>query len=150
MYNDTVTLFNRYSNRQGDTWYPSVLRNVHLNMDKAAILAKYGPESQDSAVLNVRYAKNGQDLIVGDKPWRPPKEWAAQTNDILPGSLTFSGGQLFDFFWVGEWPDEAPISGSDYTEGFYNYMNDRYDYVFAVSSVGGPYTVIPHFEIMGK
>lgn len=150
MYNNTVTLFNRYSNRQGDTWYPSVLRNVHLNMDKAAILAKYGPESQDSAVLNVRYTKNGQDLMVGDKPWRPPKEWSAQTNDMLPGSLTFSGGQLFDFFWVGEWPDESPISGADYTEGFYNYMNDRYDYVFAVSSVGGPYTVIPHFEIMGK
>ena len=26
----------------------------------------------------------------------------------------------------------------------------EYDYVFAVSSVGGPYSVIPHFEIMGR
>jgi hypothetical protein len=29
-------------------------------------------------------------------------------------------------------------------------MNKNYDFVFAISSVGGPYSVIPHFEILGK
>lgn len=149
MYEKTITLFNRYESRLGDTWYPSVLRSINLNMDKAAIIAKYGPESKDNAILNVRYWKSGENKMVGDKIWLPPKEWDRQTNDLLPMSLTFTGGATFDFFYLGEWIDEQPISDNDYTDGFYNYMNERYDYVFAITSVGGPYSVIPHFEIMG-
>lgn len=57
MYKDTVTLFNRRkgTREQGDTWYPSVLRNVNLLVDKAAVLSKYGADASDNAVLNVRY-----------------------------------------------------------------------------------------------
>ena len=33
MYSDTITLFNRVTARDGDTWYPIVLHNVDLNMD---------------------------------------------------------------------------------------------------------------------
>lgn len=149
MYKDTVTLFCRYESRLGDTWYPTILRNVNLNMDKAAIIAKYGAESKDNAVLNIKYHIADAGIMVGDKIWLPPKEWDRQTNDLLPKSLTFTGGQAFDFFWVGEWNDEEPIADDNYTYNFYNHMNDIYDYVFAITSVGGPYSVIPHFEIMG-
>ncbi len=149
MYNDTITLFCRYESRLGDMWYPSVLHNVNLNMDKAAIIAKYGAESKDNAVLNVKYRIQDDKKMVGDKIWLPPKEWDRQTNDLLSGSLTFTSGQAFDFFWAGEWLDENPISDDDYIDGFYNLMNSKYDYVFAITSVGGPYSVIPHFEIMG-
>ncbi len=148
MYNTTVTLFNRKEGRMGDTWYPSILRNVHLNIDKAAIIAKYGAETQDNAILNVRYI--GESKMVGAKPWLPPKQWDTQ---ILPEkALTFTEGTRFDFFWLGEWPDEEPLYDADYTADgdFYTYMNRTYDYVFAITSVGGPYTVIPHFEILGK
>lgn len=149
MYKDTVTLFCRYESRLGDTWYPSVLRNVNLNMDKAAIIAKYGAESKDNAVLNVRCNKNGKDIYVSGKTWLPPKEWDRQTNDLLSSSLTFTSGQAFDFFYVGEWTDESPIRDEDYgVDGFYDYMNRHYDYVFAITSVAR-YSVIPHFEIMG-
>lgn len=150
MYADTITLFNRKESRSGDTWYPSVLHNVHLNMDRAAILAKYGAESQDSAALNVRYALSDGDKLIGDKIWLPPKEWDALEDPS--GHITFNGGETFDFFWLGEWENEKPISSMDYSadNGFYNYMNRTHDYVFAVSSVGGPYSVIPHFEIMGR
>lgn len=153
MYRDTITLFNRKPGErgQGDTWYPTVIKGVNLNIDKAAILAKYGAESQDNAVLHIRYRKkNGEITIVCDpekeKPWMPPKQWD-QTED----SLTFTGGNNFDFFWQGEW-DGGIVTDSDErwnTEGFYNYMNRTQDYVFAVSSVA-MYSVIPHFEIMGK
>lgn len=153
MYQNTITLFNRKpgDRGQGDTWYPTVIKGVNLNIDKAAILAKYGAESQDSAVLHIRYQKrNGEITIVCDskrkKPWMPPKEWD-QTED----SLTFTGGTNFDFFWHGEWTGgivtDADPRWSE--EGFYNYMNRTRDYVFAVSSVA-MYSVIPHFEIMGK
>ena len=29
-------------------------------------------------------------------------------------------------------------------------MNENEDNVFKITSVGGPYTLIPHFEILGK
>ena len=152
MYNDTVTIFNRYESRLGDMWYPTVLHNVHLNMDKAAIIAKYGAESQDNASMNVRYSVKDGVKTVGGKVWLPPKEWDTQTNDVLSDTLTFASGSSFDFFWVGEWVGDSPISDRDYTAdaGFYGYMNRTYDYVFAITSVGGPYSVIPHFEIMGR
>lgn len=151
MYNDTVTLFCQYKDqRKNITWYPTILRNVNLNKDKAAIIAQYGAESQDNAVLNVRYRLDNGKIMVGDKIWLSPKEWDRQTNDLLSSSLTFTDGQEFDFFYEGEWPDENPIGDEDYgIDGFYNYMNRYYDYVFAITSVGGPYSVIPHFEIMG-
>ena len=151
MYNDTVTLFCQYKDqRKNITWYPTILRNVNLNKDKAAIIAQYGAESQDNAVLNVRYRLDNGKIMVGDKIWLSPKEWDRQTNDLLSSSLTFTDGQEFDFFYEGEWPDENPIGDEDYgIDGFYNYMNRYYDYVFAITSVGGPYSVIPHFEMMG-
>lgn len=166
LYNDTVTIFCRYESRLGDTWYPTVLRNVDLNMDKAAIIAKYSAESQDNAVLNIHYKiedladgenyeykqiprLKGKKLIVGGKVWLPAKDWDRQVNDMLPNTLTFTDGQKFDFFYVGEWPNENPISDDDYLDDFYNHMKKNYDYVFAITSVAF-YSVIPHFEIMGK
>lgn len=140
MYSDTVTLFNRRHDRNGDTWFPTVLKNINVNMDKGAIIAQYGEQAQDNALLNVR--------LPSEKLYYPPKEWVALEDPA--NGITFASGQQFDFFWLGEWPDDAPISDDDYTEGFYDYMNKRYDHVFAVSSVNGPFTVIPHLEVTGK
>lgn len=150
MYTDVITLFNRKEGNEGDTWYPSVLRNVHLNMDRAAIVAKYGATATDNAVLNIRYTNDGGNKIVAGKRWMPPKEWERQLDHI--GTITFTAGDLFDFFWLGDWGSEEPVHDSDYfsDKDFYTYMNRTHDYVFAVSAVGGPYSVIPHFEIMGK
>ena len=150
MYKDTITLFNRKEGDEGDTWYPTVLHNVQLNMDRAAILAKYGAESADSAVLHIRYTQDGENKIVGAKSWQPPKVWESLLEPAK--SLTFTTGTRFDFFWLGDWGNEDPVHDADYFSDtdFYTYMNRTHDYVFAISSVGGPYSVIPHFEIMGK
>lgn len=149
MYNDTVTLFNRYESRLGDMWYPTVLKNVNLNLDKASIQAKFGAESADNAVLNVRYQLNNGILFVGGKQYLLPKEWDRQTNDHLPDTITFTDGLKFDFFYVGEWDAASPIDDEAYLDGFYDYMNAMYDYVFKITSVAR-YSVIPHFEIMGE
>lgn len=149
MYNDTITLFNRYSNRDGDTWYPTIIHGVNLNIDRAAIIAKYGAQAADSAVLNIRYSFKDGNKIVADKLWLPPKEWSELPNDELGSCLTFAAGTVFDFFYLGEWKGSAPIIDLDYTKGFYTYMNEEYDNVFAITSVG-LYSVIPHFEILGK
>lgn len=150
MHSDTITLFNRKESRSGDTWYPTVIRNVHVNMDKSAILAKYGAEAQDSASLYIRYTRDGEKKMVGKKSWLPPKRWGNLLDHTK--AITFSDGARFDFFWVGDWGNEDPVEDVDYASDtdFYTYMNKTHDHVFAISSVGGPYSVIPHFEIMGK
>lgn len=150
MYKDTITLFNRKESREGDTWYPTVIHNVDLNMDKAAVVKKYGPESQDRAVLHIRYTQSGKEKVIAGKPWKPPKEW--EKLEEKQQAITFTDGDRFDFFWLGDWGNSEPVKDIDYVSDtdFYTYMNRTHDYVFAISSVGGPYTVIPHFEITGK
>ena len=143
MHKDTVTLFNRKpgGRGQGDTWYPTVIRNTNLNIDRAAIVAKYGPETQDSAVWNVGYKKLSNEIMVAEKNWSPPKEW-----DGTEDSITFATG---DFFWKGEWTGGIVTDAEYGVEGFYAYMNRIYDFVFSITSVA-VLSVIPHFEIMGK
>lgn len=142
MYKSVVTLFNRKpgSRGEGSIWLPTVIKGVNLNADKAVITAQYGSESTDNAILNVRYKRDGDDVLVAGKPWMAPKEW-----DKTEDSLTFATG---DFFWEGEWSGGIPVD-MDYEGGFYEYMNQTYDYVFMITSVA-KFSMIPHFEITGR
>lgn len=142
MYQYTITLFNRKpGGADGDTWYPTVIHNVNLNIDRAAILAKYGSDSQDSAGLFVRYTRDGGNILVAEKPYALPKEW-----DGTEDSLTFSTDG--DFFWAGEWAGGI-VTDAQYKGGFYSWMNKQHDNVFSITKVAR-LSVIPHFEIMGK
>lgn len=150
MYNKVVTIFNKYEDQTGEIyWYPHVLSGVDLIVDKAANIAKTGLDSADTAKLHVKYHSSNNIVMVGNLPWLPPKEWGQQPNDELSESITFDSG---DFFVEGEYNTD-PVKDSDYTDrvngGFYDYINKRYDYAFLITTVGGPYTLIPHFEIGG-
>lgn len=151
MYKDTITLFNRYTTKDRKIiWYPTIMRGVNLDVDKASIIAKCGTNSQDNAVLNVQYHSGDDAVMVGDKQYILPKEWKRQSEESLPDTLTFTAGtQEFDFFYTGEWESNEPILDENYTSGFYSYMNNNYDNVFAITSVS-QYSVIPHFEVVGK
>ena len=157
MYDKTITLFNQYESKTtGEvTWYPHVLSGVDVIADRAAIQAKYGAESSDSVKLHIRYQMQDGSIMIPDNSgimllWMKEKEWEAQTNEGLANSIRFS---LKDFFWQGEW-DKGTVNDADYQdrryEGFYAYMNANKDGVYKITSVSDPYTVIPHFEIMGK
>ena len=149
MYRDTVTLFNRYQSNTADVWYPTILYNVNLNVDRAAIVERYGENSKDNAILNVRYSVKNDLMLIENKTYLPPKEWERLPNDELSRYITFDVGNNFSFFIKGEWGDgKTPISEADY-DGFYEYMNKRYDDVFSVSSAS-LFSVIPHFEVLGK
>lgn len=153
MYDKTVTVFNFYSSKTAGLsyWYPHILSCVDLITDHGSILKKYGPDSTDNAALHIAYTPNGEKVMAQQSdgsavPWLPPKAWAAQVNDDLPDSITFGPE---DFFWQGEWTGGV-VADDDYRNGFYQYMNSNRDNVYKITSVGGPYTVIPHFEILGK
>lgn len=147
MYDKTITLFNRYESQSAVIWYPTVLKNVDLIMDKASIQKIYGQDATDTAKLHVKYQVIDGLITIGNKPWYPPKEWASHLNDELSGMLTFKSD---DFFILGEYENLEPIDDEKYLDGFYNEINRKYDYCFSITSVSGAYTVIPHFEILAK
>lgn len=151
MYDKTVTVFNKYTDQNDNIyWYPHVLHGVNLIVDKAANVAKTGLDNADTANLHVKYHIFHGEKMIGDKPYLSPTEWEKQPNDDLQESITFASG---DFFMQGAY-EETPILDSDYANrvdgGFYDYINKRHDYVFLITTVGGPYPLIPHFEIGGK
>lgn len=150
MFTDTITVFNYYKDSlKNVTWYPTVIHGVNLLIDKAAIVAKYGAESKDNALLNIHYQTVYGQIMVDDKLYLPPKEWERQTNDKLAETITFASGTEFDFFMLGEYPEIKPILDEEYRNGFFEEVKKEYDFVFAITSVG-MYSVIPHFEITGK
>lgn len=152
MYTNTVTIFNcTGSENKGYVWYPTVLYNVDLMMDKGAIMQRMGTDKADAAKLHVKYGRSGNNIVVNGKVYLPPKEWNAQINELKATTLTFNGG--VDFFMLGEYP-ESPVDDNDHIKGtqisgFFDSMNRKKDFVFRVSNVGGPYKLIPHFEIGG-
>jgi len=157
MYSDIVTIFNFYESNTAAIWYPHVLSGVHLETDRGRIMKLYGPDSTDNAQLHIPFVDKDRKRVVVDAsgkelPWLPPKEWRKQVNDLLDDSITFN--PTTDFFMAGAWDGDGPVDDADYTdrryEGFYAFMNAEKDFVYLISSVGGPYKVIPHFEILGK
>lgn len=150
MYQDTVTLFNRSHKASGDVFFPTVLRGVDLNADQAAIIAKYGGQSQDKAALHIRFAIQDDEKTIAGKRFMPPKEWQALSDDEKAQTVTFQTGQGFDFFMMGAWEDGvSPVQDDDYTDGFYNYLNRSMDGVYSITSAA-VYSVIPHVEVMGR
>lgn len=146
MYHDTVTLFNRKRGRDGDVWYPTVLEGVDLNEDRVAIAVKFGSASNDKAALHVRY--DWQDgPVAGGKKYLTPLLWQALEDPAA--AFTFTAGEFFDFFVTGAWPNTEPVQDSAWLGGFYNHLIKTRDGVYAVSSAA-QYSIIPHFEVMGK
>ena len=148
MYNDTVTVFNRYVDSFGNTiWHPHVISEANLIVDKSVIASKYGSQSNDNAVLNLKYSYLENAIIVGNKQFLFPKEWEKQTNDRLSETITFNSGNEFDFFILGNYFSQDPIFDEYGT--FFDEMQKEYDNVFVITSVS-KYDVIPHFEILGR
>lgn len=155
MYDSIVTVFNYYESATERVWYPHVLSGVHLETNRGQIIKKYGPDSTDNAELYIHFSEKDGKRIITDSsgkelPWIPPKQWRKQVNESLPSSITFGSE---DFFMEGAWEGSEKINDGDYadrnTGGFYAYMNKERDFVFKITSVGGPIKLIPHFEILG-
>jgi len=147
-----VTIFNFYESTTSAVWYPHIISGVSLYTDRGAIVKKYGSDSKDSAELHIAYTDSDGSKFITDTdgnslPWLPPKEWKAQTNDLLENSITFNAET--DFFVEGTW-DGGMVNEDDYKQGFYAYINNKRDFCYKITSVGGPYTLIPHFEILAK
>ena len=163
LYKQTITLFNRVKGnfREDAMWYPTVIENVHLIVDKSSQWGSQGSTTADNVRLHIRYDETPEGPAIrckdpaGAKPyilkyWKEPKEWR---RELVPEEfLTFAYGDNddFDFFIEGVY-DEGfdPISDNVDMKGFYHRMNSMYDNVFAIKSVG-KFNLIPHFEISAR
>jgi hypothetical protein len=147
LYKQTVTLFNRKDVDGVTFWYPTVIEDVHLIIDRSTIIATYGEQASDNAELHIRYLPDGDSAIVADKVYMRPKEFRASGDPET--NLTFAFGEDFDFIMAGVYEGSSPINDEEYRNGFFNYMNKAYDEVFAITSVS-KFNLIPHFEIAAR
>ena len=85
--------------------------------------------------------------MIGNKPYLNPKDWEKQPNDNLSQSITFTTGNEFDFFIVGDYGSEEVVIDNKGT--FYREIQQEFDNVYAITSVA-EYSVISHFQITGK
>lgn len=139
MFNATITVFN---NLRG-VWHPTVLRKAQLTRDRGYILRTYGETSNETVAIHLPVSGGA----IEGKPYVPPKEY----EQLADGSsaMTLRGGERFDIVMTGEWTD-GPVNDDDYRGGFYQALRKERDNVWAINSVAGPYTTIPHFEITGR
>ena len=132
-YNKTVTVYNRYEDEK-EMWYPTVLKDVRLLVNRGENVSKSGTDSADSAKLSIR--------IVGlEKPYKKPLEWQGLSKEEKAKSFTLTSKE--DFFVEGDTSAEE-ILESD----FFSYMKGKYDNCFKMTNVD-TYELIPHFEVGG-
>ena len=109
MYRDTITLFNFYNG----IWRATVLNNVDLNADRAAIIARYGTESSDRAKLHVSFQPTADGTIkIGSNKYVKPEDYTGEA-----GTITFASGNLFSFFSSFNWDGNV----GNIEEGVYDF-----------------------------
>lgn len=151
MFSDTVTLFNRFDGGGRVLWLPSKIGGVYLCASRA-VTAGYGAGADSAVELHVPIGEPYDGVrTVGGKLWLPPLTWRSQTEAEAAKTLTFVCGEKFDFFITGTWDGDGPVDDGAYRAdgGFYGYLKRTRDGVYAVTSVEGPFSLIPHFEITG-
>lgn len=143
MYRDTVTIFNYHE--ATNKWYPTVLTGVDVGEDTSGKNDVRGSLNEDATYLLVPCsAAKIFNLGAKAKPYLSPKEYAKIQDPS--NFITFDKEQ--DFFVVGDY-NESPIDDDAEENGLYHRLNDELDGVYAVKSCSF-YSLIPHFEIIGK
>ena len=90
MYPHTITVFNKFSDRRGVTYYPTQIMNV-LYQDKQAV--KTGSEihsSDNNGYVQIPYLNENavlQDCYIADTDYIKPSEWQLLPNKELHWTL---------------------------------------------------------------
>ena len=71
MFNDTVTVYNKYVDNRIEKWQRTVLKGVFWNSVKGAIMRKTGVTSTDSLQLLIPCNTRS------NRAYKPPKAWAS-------------------------------------------------------------------------
>ncbi len=138
MFQDTVTIFNKYEdNLENVKWYPTVLHNVELQVTQGSNIKNTGLTTADKANLHIR---NDNSL---EKAYSEPKAWLKDVE--MQTSFTLKED---DFFVKGEFPTTV-VNDEEYVGGFFQYMNKKHDNIYRITTVD-TFKLIPHWEVGGK
>lgn len=153
-YVDSVVVYNRYINQTMDgaeQYFGTRIDNVRVEFTQEQNQNKSG--SQDVSVCMLKIP-NDSTL---PKPYKVPELWNDLTTDEMLNSFTLNTDG--DFFVLVKKPElnldiDAPVGIQDsnnpvYNGGFYEYMKDKYSYVYQMNSFA-VFGLIPHFEVGGK
>lgn len=138
--NDTITLFNRFfdDETESETWTANVLKNVNVVETHGRNIDKSGMKEADSVKVFL-----DSDSYPSEKVYTDPKEWSRMGNTERTSAFTIAPSE--DFFVVGD------LSGLEPTEeGFFQFVKDTFDRVYAITTVDFFDDVMPHIEIGGK
>lgn len=141
MFTDVVTVFNFH--KPTGKWYPTVFKDVELQVDTAA--DPTAPGQINNADVASLIINTKRDKSVGTKTYLGPKAFA-QCPDP---EAHFTFGLEGDFFYEGVWSTLEPILDDDYDSGLYHEVNKAHDGVYAIKSAAF-LGLIPHFEIGGR
>ena len=152
LYRQTVTLFNRIKDADGETlWYPTILTGVHLIDSHSSSWNNQGGSSGSSAELRVRYSiKNGQ-IVIANKPYFEPKQYRRLAEPQKAITFSYGHDDDCDFFIEGVFDKfTGAISDDAYDRhGFYHYMNKMYDGVYSISGAT-KYNLLLHFSVSAR
>lgn len=139
---DTVTLFNREYDvdMETETWLPTVLNNVNLQISKGANIEKNGLSDADSVRLFLDESSTSKKFLM-------PKEWGNLGALNKANYYTAASDESHPDFFVKGDLSELNIAGID---NLYEYMLKNYDDVYRVTTVDRYEKVMAHMEIGGK
>ena len=144
MYQNVITVFNFHES--SGKWYPAVIRNTDLLVNKSSGSTTSGKNNADTVELIIRCSADKRITTAnGIKSYTGPKEYAKCSTPAE--YITFK--PECDFIYDGEWPELVPISDDGYESGLYHALNDEYDGIYMITSASF-YGLLPHFEIGGR
>lgn len=151
MYSETITLFNKHSDKLGDMWYPHLLTGVDLIIDRSSVIAKYGAETASSAKLHIKYIETDNGILIDSIPYIGSREWHNLTNEEKKDYITFNTDSANpDFFVIGDIGITEPVFDSvDAYNSLVERLNSQVN-IYTLITASEPYKVIKHFEIMAK
>lgn len=134
--NDTVTLFNRVwdDENETETWLATVLIKCNLVATKGRNISKSGLENADTVKLYVDTAEQAHEYVK-------PKEYES----LADKSNIYTFTPQIDFIVKGDVSTETSLD-----EGFFEYMLNKYDDVYRVTTVDEYTEVMAHLEVGGK
>jgi hypothetical protein len=81
MFNDTITVYNKYVEQGTEKWKRVVLRGVFWSAARGAVLRRTGADSADSVVILIPRSVRSDGVFV------TPMKWAAMSEKVRSWTL---------------------------------------------------------------
>lgn len=144
LHKDCITIFNRKPEGESCKWHATAITKAHVITDKSFSQSTLGEQPSTTMTISV-LMDNG---YISGKEWMPQIQWMKQED--VSNCITAKGGEYFDMVILGAWEGPDIVDDSEYKRGFYSWMKQNRDYVYAVISVSGPYKYLPHINITAR